>query len=58
MDDEQMATNWLALLEEMQVNGNNGKSNLYAWWVEEQQIIEQSISELEFVLKEIKERRQ
>jgi len=38
--------NALALLKECVINGKNGKDTLYAWFLEEQELIEESISEL------------
>ena len=43
---ETMRNNWLALFEEMQINGKNGQATLFAWWMGEQFIIKQSIAEL------------
>lgn len=44
--DKTMRDNWLALFEEMQLNGSQGAVKLYAWWLGEQYVIEQSIMEL------------
>lgn len=44
--DDTMRNNWLALFEEMQVNGKDGMATLYTWWMGEQFLIEQSIFEL------------
>jgi hypothetical protein len=45
--DETMRTNWLALFEEMKVNAAGGPMKLYAWFMGETAIIDQSITELE-----------
>ena len=44
--DNIMRDNWLALLEELQINGEKGPMNLYEWWKSEQFLIMQSITEL------------
>ena len=38
--------NVLALFEEMQINGNNSMEGLYTWWIGEQDIINQTIFDL------------
>lgn len=38
--------NAIALLEECVINGKNGKDILYAWFLEEQGLIERTIKEL------------
>lgn len=45
--DEGTKTNLQALLEELQTNGTIGPESLYAWWLGEQEVIKQSIMELE-----------
>jgi len=44
--DDTMKNNWLALFEEMQINGADGMATLFTWWIGEQFIIKQSIAEL------------
>jgi hypothetical protein len=50
--DEIMKNNYLALFEEIQINGAKGPMQLYAWYLGEQFIIEQSISELTMIQAE------
>ena len=45
--DEISRENLLALFDEMQVNGELGIENLYAWWLGEQDSILSAISDLE-----------
>ena len=41
--------NWLTLFEELIANGDFGAKQLYAWFQEERDLIEQSILELQYL---------